>query len=414
MWRFPCKSPGQQAAGEASLRKVSWDTTCSQAPPGHAMVATYTKIWWGKDDGNEGDWNTKDNWVPSSLRQSDYQWTASAGGTNEYYLEASGGGDPGVAEPGSVYENNAAMTAGTAGSLAAGEWDWGNNDSLGFNTVYVRLSDGADPDSKAVGYVKGTLIPATDDDVILPPGSGAISSGLDQSAVAIGDFRVLPGYREKIGDDSGAEPIYLKIDPDVFSYAGQGSSSYIDVGSANIALLVQQTGRPATIGKHALYLLGSNLTTLTVESGNVGLAARYGETSTVVTARLGDSTSASLTIGDGVTITNFDQNGGVGVVRSNVTQIDQFDGVLVTQLAATVGTWNLEGGTAVPNSSGTITTFNLNGGTADFLQSTVARNVTTLSIGNKGSRTLKVDPAIVSIGTLNDPTQPYEAQFTAA
>jgi len=78
----------------------------------------------------------------------DLQWTASGSGTNEYYVEADGGGDPGLASPYNTYEDSVSMTPGTAGSLAAGEWDWADNDSLGFQTVYVRLSDGADPNSK--------------------------------------------------------------------------------------------------------------------------------------------------------------------------------------------------------------------------------------------------------------------------
>jgi len=89
-----------------------------------------------------------------SLVSSDYQWSASSSGTSEYYLEVSGGGDPSVSEPSDVYEDGDAMTEGTLGSLAQGEWGWGNNDSLSFKTVYVRLSDDADPDSKSDGYVK--------------------------------------------------------------------------------------------------------------------------------------------------------------------------------------------------------------------------------------------------------------------
>lgn len=83
------------------------------------------------------------------------KWTASGSGTAEYYLEADAGGDPNVfnSEPPAIYENGSAMTPGTVGSLSAGEWDWGDNDTLGFSTVYVRLTDGADPDSKATGYV---------------------------------------------------------------------------------------------------------------------------------------------------------------------------------------------------------------------------------------------------------------------
>lgn len=83
-----------------------------------------------------------------------HQWTASGSGTDEYYLEVAGGGDPDVSEPVSMTGNNLAFARGTAGSLAASEWDYGDNDSLGYDTVYVRLADGADPDSKSNIWVE--------------------------------------------------------------------------------------------------------------------------------------------------------------------------------------------------------------------------------------------------------------------
>ena len=84
-----------------------------------------------------------------------FQWTASGSGTNEYYLEAAGGGAPGVncSADNEVYIDSVVATQGTAGSLSAGEWDWADNDALGFSTHYVRLSDGTDPDTKADGFV---------------------------------------------------------------------------------------------------------------------------------------------------------------------------------------------------------------------------------------------------------------------
>ena len=33
------------------------------------------------------------------------------------------------------------------GSLAVGEWDWGDNDTLGYSTIYVRIPGSVDPDS---------------------------------------------------------------------------------------------------------------------------------------------------------------------------------------------------------------------------------------------------------------------------
>ncbi len=92
--------------------------------------------------------------IPFSIVNSIYQWTASGSGTSEYYLELSGGGDPSVGSLADVIEDGSVMTEATVGSLSAGEWDFGDNDALGFNTIYVRLADGADPDTKDDGFIK--------------------------------------------------------------------------------------------------------------------------------------------------------------------------------------------------------------------------------------------------------------------
>jgi len=93
---------------------------------------------------------------------SDY-WTASGSGTNEYYYNQS---DVTV-EPLRTDLNGSEATKGTLGSLTAGEWGWGDNDSLGSDTVYVRLSDGADPDSKTADYVE-----CSEPQLIAQPSSG--------------------------------------------------------------------------------------------------------------------------------------------------------------------------------------------------------------------------------------------------
>lgn len=89
----------------------------------------------------------------SSIRNTSYQWTASTRGTNEYYLEASGGGDPSISEPFGVMENGTSMSFGFAGRLTAGQWGYGQTDGQGFNTIYVRLTDSTDPDGKATHYL---------------------------------------------------------------------------------------------------------------------------------------------------------------------------------------------------------------------------------------------------------------------
>ncbi len=79
------------------------------------------------------------------------KWTASGSGTNEYYMELSGGGDPSATHPCAVYDDGASLKGGVAlGSLTAGSWGWGDNDTLGYSTIYARLSDGADPDTSTL------------------------------------------------------------------------------------------------------------------------------------------------------------------------------------------------------------------------------------------------------------------------
>jgi hypothetical protein len=93
--------------------------------------------------------------VPTgSLVNTTYKWTASGAGTNEYYCELDGGGDPSLSEPTQVNLGGSSATEGTLGSLAAGTWGYGDNDTLGYSTVYVRLSGGTDPDAGAIHNVQ--------------------------------------------------------------------------------------------------------------------------------------------------------------------------------------------------------------------------------------------------------------------
>lgn len=76
-------------------------------------------------------------------------WTKSASGTNEYYWNATG-----LTEPQAVWLNDSPQTNGTLGTLADHGWDWGNNDTLGYNTVYFR-DDTGDPDTSGVTVESG-------------------------------------------------------------------------------------------------------------------------------------------------------------------------------------------------------------------------------------------------------------------
>lgn len=91
-----------------------------------------------------------------SLRSVTYEWIASGSGVDEYYVRLDAtDGNASLPEPTAVFEAvDAAMVEDTLGSLAVGEYAYGDNDTLGFDTVYVRLQGATpDPDDTADGYV---------------------------------------------------------------------------------------------------------------------------------------------------------------------------------------------------------------------------------------------------------------------
>lgn len=96
-----------------------------------------------------------DKYYEEDLRNSDWRWVASGFGTNEYYLDKPDGGNPYIERPKKVLIDEAEATEGNVITLGAGEWGWGNSDLLGYSTIYVRLADGTDPDTKAADYVHG-------------------------------------------------------------------------------------------------------------------------------------------------------------------------------------------------------------------------------------------------------------------
>lgn len=90
-----------------------------------------------------------------------YKWTISGSGTGEYYLELLAGGNPSLVLPSRILENNAIMNVGSFGSLLEGQWAWGDNDALGYITIYVRIIGSVDPDTKSNGYLTAPVIVAT-------------------------------------------------------------------------------------------------------------------------------------------------------------------------------------------------------------------------------------------------------------
>jgi len=380
-------------------------------------------------------WAEANNWKPVSIRSADFQWTASGSGTNEYYLEAAGGGDPGIDnEPGKSLADGSELTPGSAGSLAAGEWDWADNDTLGFSTVYVRLSDGADPDSKAAGFVTATILPQDGDEVVITaPGGGthyAITAGLDQSGVTLGSLRIDQSYEgsgigtaaaylrigatdvvigadyadsdgqgsQRVKLDLGTAAAYLRIGAtdvvigaDYADSDGQGSQRVkLDLGAAATTVQILDSavqGNPAS-QKPIQLLMNNGASKVFARRGNFSIAAEHGETATLGVLDIGytsnQQSDVSCLIGDGVTLNTtgdeLEMEGGEVVCLASVTTATVRGGRLTTEGGGTIGTLEVHGGTVVSNSTGTVTLINARGGEVSFERSRAERTVTTLKV----------------------------------
>lgn len=333
------------------------------------------KIWNG--DAGDGNVNNDGNWAPISIRNSSYQWRASGSGTGEYYLEAAGGGDPGIAEPSNVQADGSNLGSGTAGTLSGDQWDWADNDTLGFSTVYVRLSDDADPDSKVAGFVTFTDSLNDSDDVRVPDGTPAMTAGLNQSGVSLSSFRV-----ERGAPAIGSREEFLQIKTSSFRFDGSGEA-YIDLTDSSIDPEITHTASAAD-GRYGLHLDGSALGTLYVTGGSVKVV-------------------------EGASITNVEHTG-TGRVEVNgaaTTLRNAGSGRITTEGSGAVSTLEAIAGTIVSNSTGAVTNARVYGsGLVDFTRSRESRNVTNMEADGNGR--IVYDPNVVAAGsvpTANGPIQ---------
>lgn len=250
-----------------------------------------------------------------------------------------------------------------------------------------------------------TAVPGAGDDVRIPSGTGNITAGLDQSAVALGDVIVEDGYTGQIGSlvTGGSTSAYLQIDPDRFEFAGTGRA-LINLGSAAIPVEVRKTASAGT-GERGLYLQGTGITTLSVESGSVGLASIFQSTATAAAVRV-IGVDADVVIGEGAAVTQLDIYDGVCTLRSGSTNmlVNVFGGELRTEEEGPIKTLTQWGGSVIANSRGTIHQLRGYGGAIDFLQSGSTRTVADAQI-NAGYE-MAYDPTVLGVSAWTSPNRP--------
>lgn len=87
-----------------------------------------------------------------SLAGGGSDWELSGSGTGEYYYN----GMDLLILPLNVLKAGVELTyvPGGPGGLAVEQWAWGDNDSLGYNVLYVRLTGDVDPDTLSADNLK--------------------------------------------------------------------------------------------------------------------------------------------------------------------------------------------------------------------------------------------------------------------
>lgn len=322
-----------------------------------------------------------------------------------------------------------AVTAGNAFSVVATATNGGSNDDQTLSRAATTASSGP-KHFDAAGNWSGGAVPggASGQDVYIDNWAADILYGLDQSAMsnALDSLNLSASFTGKIAENgaAGAAGDYLQIKATVVNIgrhngygtpAGSGRIK-IDLGSTASTVTVDKAATPAdsATGKPAVRLLANNAATvIRVRKGSVGVAIEAGETTTIskidvdyVSSVTGD---ANVFIGNGVTITTVNQNGGDVIAQCAITIVNANAGTLLTNGAGAITTLNVAGATVIANSTGTVTNVNITAGVVDTLKSAAPRTFTNVKLN---SGTFKRDPDVLTL--TNGVTSDKKAQLTAS
>jgi hypothetical protein len=123
------------------------------------------------------------------------QWHLSAAGTNEWYFAKADKTTSGMTQPTALYyaltsASPGVETLGTSGTVSAlaaqHRWGWGDGDTLGYSTLYIRTDGSAianDPGYEYRVILGYSSLPASGTGMLLGPGD-LISITLDSSCRA--------------------------------------------------------------------------------------------------------------------------------------------------------------------------------------------------------------------------------------
>jgi len=231
----------------------------------------------------------KNNWQQAFTINSRYSWTASSHGTNEFYMSPAP-----PEQPFHIMDDDSAMIPnGTIGSLPAGVFAWGNNDTNApSSTVYARLSDSSDPDASTMIFNAGGEV--TFDHVAGTHGTTnrAVGTIVTDSEVNLNGIYL---------NEDPVDPVDLNTGVK-WTLSSNGTNEYFLEKSSGGNPRLWATGQPGDVN-----VAGSSLTaggTLgALSAGEWGWGDNAGNTFQTVYTRLSDSSdpNKSVMTSDGIT-----------------------------------------------------------------------------------------------------------------
>jgi hypothetical protein len=174
------------------------------------------------------------------------------------------------------------------------------------------ILSGSNVDLSSTSNYSGAALPSNGDTLILRQRTASFTAGLSAlSAITLAAFIVESSFTGNLGTTTTP----AVIDADDVTWAGTGSLSHVDFGSATIdSVTVTGTGSGASDGLESLRIKGSDIQTAYVLGGSVAIAGNSPlDTASIDVALVVGSngtTSPSCRIGTGTTIGGITVNSG--------------------------------------------------------------------------------------------------------
>jgi hypothetical protein len=279
--------------------------------------------------------------------------------------------------------------------------------------TFVRSSNTANSgpnDWNTAANWSGGAVPVADDDVHVE--DAIVKYGMDQDGITLDSLNITGSQIGQAVED-GYLPAYLVIEPDVLNIGydyGPGTKTQkvpILISTSDNNTLINVYNSTTNNDQPAVWLKTNHASQIiNVYKGVVGVGWGDGETSTVGTINIlyttNQNTDSKVYIGNGVTLSNLNVNGGSSTLLSAIGTAMVVNAGTIAYYSTddtsgkTIASLTIKGGTFNATGPGIITALNVIAGTADLSKFT--GTVTTPKIA-KGA-TVKYD--IGNITLTND------------